>query len=89
MSSPARMAWYKNAACIASRTASLPRNENEMLLTPPETFAPGNSCFDLPRGFDEVDRVAVVLFDAGGHGQDVRVEDDVLGGKPTFSVSSL
>ncbi len=29
-------------------------------------------------GFDEVHRVVVVLFDAGGHGKDVRVEDDVF-----------
>jgi len=29
-------------------------------------------------GFDEVDRVVVMLFDAGGHGEDVRIEDDVL-----------
>jgi hypothetical protein len=33
-------------------------------------------------------RVTVVLLDAGGDGEDVRVEDDVLGGKPTCSVSS-
>jgi predicted GNAT family acetyltransferase len=30
-------------------------------------------------GLDEVDGVVVVLFDAGGDGEDVRVEDDVLG----------
>ncbi len=30
-------------------------------------------------GFDEVDGVVVVLFDAGGDGEDVRVEDDVFG----------
>ncbi|MNU89870.1 hypothetical protein D3C71_797220 [compost metagenome] len=29
-------------------------------------------------GFDEVDRVVVMLFNAGGDGEDVRVEDDVL-----------
>ncbi len=34
---------------------------------------------DLARGLDEVDAVAVVLFDAGRHGEDVRIEDDVLG----------
>ena len=31
------------------------------------------------RGFDEVDGVVVVLGDAGGDGEDVRVEDDVFG----------
>ena len=58
---------------------SLPRNENETLLTPPEIFAPGQTSLDLPRGLEEIDRVAVVLFDARGDGQDVRIEDDVLG----------
>ena len=42
ISSPARMAWYRNAECIASRTGLLPRNENEMLLTPPLTLVPGS-----------------------------------------------
>jgi hypothetical protein len=32
----------------------------------------------MMRGFDEVHRVVVVLFDAGGDGEDVRVEDDVF-----------
>ena len=31
----------RNAACIASRTVLLPRNENEMLLMPPLMRAPG------------------------------------------------
>ena len=34
---------------------------------------------DPARGLDEVDRVVVVLLDAGGDGEDVGVEDDVLG----------
>ena len=38
---PFWMAWYKNAECMASRTLLLPRNENETLLTPPETPAYG------------------------------------------------
>ena len=33
---------------------------------------------DLARGFDEVDAVVVVLFDAGGDREDVRIEDDVF-----------
>ena len=72
MSMPARMAWYRNAECIASRTTLLPRKENEMLLTPPLTFAPGRVGLDLARGFDESDRIVVVLLDAGGDGQDRR-----------------
>ncbi len=34
---------------------------------------------DEPRRLDEVEPVARVLLDARGHGEDVRVEDDVLG----------
>ena len=34
---------------------------------------------DLARGFDEVHAVVVVLLDAGGDREDVRVEDDVFG----------
>jgi hypothetical protein len=34
---------------------------------------------DEPRRLDEVHRVVVMLFDAGGDGEDVGVEDDVLG----------
>ena len=41
---------------------------------------------DPARGLDEVHGVVGVLLDAGPHGQHVRVEDDVLGGKPTSSV---
>jgi hypothetical protein len=63
---------------IASRTASLPRNEKETLETPPEICAPAAGANPLA-GLDEVDGVVVVLFDAGGDGEDVRVEDDVLG----------
>ncbi len=36
---------------------------------------------DPARGLDEVDGVVVVLLDAGRDGEDVRVEDDVLGRK--------
>ena len=43
MSIPARMAWKRNAACIAWRTTSFPRNEKDRLLTPPLTFAPGQA----------------------------------------------
>ncbi len=37
--------------------------------------------FDPRAGLNEVDRVVVVLFDAGGDRKDVRIEDDVFGGK--------
>ncbi len=41
MSRPAARAWYRNAEWIAWRTGSFPRNENDRLDTPPETFTPG------------------------------------------------
>ena len=81
MSRPACTAWYRNAACIASRTWSLPRNEKLMFETPPEMWHAGACLLDAPRGLDEVDGVVVVLLDAGGDGEDVGVEDDVLGGE--------
>ena len=40
-SMPAWMAWYRNTECMAWRTGSLPRNENDTLLTPPEMCACG------------------------------------------------
>ena len=49
-----------------------------MLDTPPETLAWGEVGFDPACGFDEVDGVVVVLFHAGGDGEDVGVEDDVF-----------
>ena len=39
---PARTAWYRKTEWMASRTGSLPRNEKEMLLTPPLTMEWGN-----------------------------------------------
>ena len=45
MSMPARMAWYRKDACIASRTASFPRKAKERFETPPETSAPGHRSF--------------------------------------------
>lgn len=42
------MAWYKKTLCMASRTASMPRKENEKLDTPPLTLAPGKfSCTEM------------------------------------------
>ena len=39
---------------------------------------------DPARGVDEVDRVVVVLLHAGGDGEDVGIEDDVLGREADF-----
>ena len=38
------MAWKRKTAWIASRTALLPRKENDTLEMPPETRAPGRFC---------------------------------------------
>ncbi len=46
---------------------------------PAADLGAGQVRLDPARGLDEVDRVVVVLLDAGGDGEDVRVEDDVLG----------
>jgi hypothetical protein len=35
------IAWYRKTVWIASRTASLPRNENDTLDTPPDVCACG------------------------------------------------
>ncbi len=66
MSMPAWMAWYRNTVWMASRTGSLPRNQNQTFLTPPLTLAPGRFCLIQRVAFDEVDGVVVVLLDAGG-----------------------
>ena len=49
---------------------------------PPTDLAPRADPLDLPGGPGEVHSVVVVLCHAGANGQDVGVEDDVLGVKP-------
>ena len=44
----------------------------------------GQVRLDPARGLDEIDRVVVVLLDAGGDGEHVGIEDDVLGGEADF-----
>ena len=88
MSMPAAIAWYRKTAWIASRTASLPRNEKRDVQTPPLTSDAGQLALDPPRRLDVGDAVAGVLLDARADGEDVRVEDDVVGSKPACSVSS-
>ena len=79
MSMPARIAWYRNTAWIAWRTGSLPRNENETLETPPEMWLSGKRRLSSRAASMKATRVVVVLLDAGGDREHVRVEDDVLG----------
>ena len=59
--------------------------EAERRWTRRPTPGAGQVAFDPARGLDEVDGVVGVLFNAGGHGEDVGVEDDVFGRKPTSS----
>ena len=63
---------------MASRTESLPRYENDTLLTPPEVLQYGKSPLELAHGLDKLDRVVIVLFDAGADREDIDVEDDVF-----------
>ena len=71
------MAWYRKAEWMASRTTSLPRNENERLLTPPQILTPGQAALICRVASMKLTAVVVVLLDAGGDGEDVGVEDDV------------
>ena len=79
MSMPAAMAWYRKTAWIASRTGSLPRKANETLLTPPLTSNARQLGLDAAGRLQVCDGVAGVLFDAGADGEDVRIEDDLVG----------
>ena len=42
-------------------------------------MACGSVCVDPAGRLDEIDGVVVVLLDAGGDREDVRIEDDVFG----------
>ena len=56
MSRPARIAWYRNAACIASRTCWFPRKANERFEIPPLVRAPGQR--SLIRGIASMNALA-------------------------------
>jgi len=47
-------------------------------------FGEGEVFFDPAGGVDEVEGVVVMLFDSGGDGEDVGVEDDVFGREADF-----
>ena len=69
---------------MAFAHGSLPRERERDIGDAAETLAPGRFCLIPAYGLDEIDAVVVVLFDAGGHGKDVGVEDDVLGREAHF-----
>ena len=52
-----------------------------MLLMPPLTRRAGQILFDPTRRFDEIDGVIAVLLQAGRHGKNVGIENDVAGGE--------
>jgi len=79
MSSTARMAWKRNAECIALADDVLAAEGwNERLEMPQLVRAPGQRLIHRQRA-DERLGVAVVLGDAGGDGEHVGVEDYVFG----------
>ena len=54
----------------------------------------GAAAADLARGLDEVDRIAAMLVDPGGDGENVGVEDDVVrlgpvGGSSLYARSQI
>ena len=63
---------------IASRTGSLPRKRTRRWKRRPRLWR-GAGLLDPAHRLDEIDGVVVVLLDAGGDGEDVGIEDDVLG----------
>ncbi len=74
---------------MASRTTLFPRNENEMLLTPPLTLQCGKLALIRRVASMKFDGVVIVLLHPGGHGQDIGIEDNVLRGKPDLLESRI
>ena len=72
MSSPAWIAWYRNDGVhrLADHVVAAER-ERDVRHAAGDVHA-GAGRFDPRDRFDEVDRVVVVLLDAGGDGEDVR-----------------
>mmetsp|Transcript_2251 Transcript_2251/g.5322 ORF Transcript_2251/g.5322 Transcript_2251/m.5322 type:complete len:410 (+) Transcript_2251:2315-3544(+) len=48
---PRGMPWYKNTACIDSRSSFSPRKEKDRLLSPPLNETAGCICFSVPTAF--------------------------------------
>jgi len=83
------MAWYKNTACIASRTLSLPLNENETFERPPLTFTCGRVSFI--RFVASIKSSPYLLCSSMPVATAKILGSKIIssGGKPIFSVSSL
>ena len=65
--------------CFADGIVSAKRERN--ITDAAAHFRVGEVFLDALGGVNELHRVVVVLFDTGRDGEDVRVEDDVLGGE--------
>ena len=89
MSRPARIAWKRNAECIASRTTSLPRNAKLRFEIPPLVFAPGQrslmSGSASRNAFAKPRCSSIPVATARTFGSKIRSS----GAKPAFSVRSL
>ena len=77
MSRPALIAWKRNAEWIASRTTLVAAERERQVADAAADLHARARRLDDPGRLDEVDAVVVVLLEAGGDRQDVRVEDDV------------
>ena len=84
MSIPAWIAWYRNTVWMAFPHRVVAAEREAHVGDPAADFRAGQVLLDPAGGVDEVDRVVVVLLDAGGDGEDVGVEDDVLGREVEF-----
>ena len=70
---------------MASRTLLLPRKAKDTLLTPPLISTPGRRCLISLHRVDVIHGIVRVGLDAGAHGEDVGIEDDVFGGETELS----
>ena len=89
MSIPALIAWYRNTQWIASRTALLPRNENDTLETPPDRCECGKRFFSSFAASMKFTALSACSSMPVAIGKMLESKMMSSGGKPTFSVSSL
>ena len=81
---PAWMPRYKKAACMASRTVLLPRNEKDTLLNSPPTWHPGR-CLRIQRVASKKSSALRRCPHTCSHREYVWVKNDVMAGVCLFS----
>ena len=69
---------------MASRIGSLPRKEKEIFDTPPEIRQPGQLALIRRVASKKIFGIIIVFFDACGDGKNIRVKNNVVGGKADF-----